>query len=161
MDKNILDYWAKMFLDVVCNQQQMSRYMGQSFDSGAAGNPYMPAWWRLKPGESDKEEFAELYEKLLDTYKNFLRAYLNIFDVVSQKEYSDLAAENEELKKKIAEQEKIIETYRDMNGKDNPDQSQIVDNLTQIMNRQTKQFQELMKQVNRYYKNAQIPADEK
>ena len=161
MDKNILEFWGRMFLDAIQNQQQMGKYWGQDSGDAIRGNLFFKALGWPIPGKTDNEDIADLTKKSVDAYKEFVKSYLTLFNVVSQKEYLDLIAENEELKGKIAEQEKIIDTYKKLAGNDAFDQGQVVDNLTRIMKNQTQQFQELMKQVNQYYKKDTPPAKKK
>jgi len=161
MDKNILEFWGRMFLDAIQNQQQMGKYWGQDSGDATRSNLFFKALEWPIPGKAAHEDIADLTKKSVDAYKEFVKVYLTLFNAVSQKEYRDLIAENEDLKKKIAEQEKIINTYKELAGNDAFDQGQVVDNLTRIMKNQTQQFQELMKQVNQYYKKETPSAKKK
>lgn len=161
MDKNMFEFWGRMFLDAIQNQQQMGKYWGQDSGDAARGNLFFKELGWPVPGKAAPEDIVDLTKKSVDAYKEFLKVYLTLFNVVSQKEYHDLIVENEDLRKKIAEQEKIINTYKELAGNDAFDQGHVVDNLTRIMKNQTQQFQELMKQVNQYYKKETPPAKKK
>lgn len=156
MDKNMLEFWGQAMLNAARSQQQMedmNKMFGQNF---GVENPFMNSMFKVFGLQNSKkmenEEIVELTQKSSEAYKEFFKAYLTMFDVVSREEYINLEKENEDLKAKIVQQEKIINGYKNLSGKDNFDQEQIVDNLAQIMKNQTQQFQELMKQVNQYYK---------
>lgn len=158
MDKNILEFWGQIFLNAARSQQQMENMSKYFEQDGGADNPFMDSFLKMfdwhKPEEIVYEEIIKLTKKSADSYKDFFKAYLTIFDVVSKEEYINLVKENEELKEKITRQEKTIDIYKKLAGKDIIDQEQVVDNLSQIMKNQTQQFQILMKQVNQYYKKS-------
>lgn len=155
MDKNMLEFWGQAFLNAARNQQQlenMSKYFGQSpgTDNQIMNSFFKALGWqnveKMKP-----EEILEFAKKSVNAYQEFFKAYLAIFDIVSKEEYLNMVKENEELKEKIAQQEKIIQSYKNLSGKDVFDQEEVVTNLTQIVKKQTQQFQELMSQMNQYY----------
>ncbi len=156
MDKNILEFWGHAFLNAARSQQQwveMKKIFGQNAEPDNPGMSAVfkslgwPNWEKMNP-----EEIAELTKNSVNAFQEFFKTYLTIFDVVSKEEHLKLVKENEELKEKIARQEKVINSYNNLSGKDAFDQGQVVDNIAQIMKNQTQQFQELMTQVNQYYK---------
>jgi hypothetical protein len=77
-----------------------------------------------------------------------------MFNVVPQEKHLDLIKENENLKAKIAQLEKIINNKNNTADKEVSDAEKLVDNLTQIMSNQTQQFKELMKQLSQPGKKA-------
>lgn len=156
MDKNMLEFFGHSLLNVARNQQQledMNKIIGQNI---GADNPFMKSFFKTfgwqNPEKLDGDDIIEFTKKLFDAYKEFFKSYLTMFDIVSKEEHSGLRKENEDLKVKIDELEKIINSYKNLSDKDNFDPEQIVDNLTVIMKNQTQQFQELMKQLNQPYK---------
>ena len=104
------------------------------------------------PEKMKGDDMIEFTKKSFDAYKELFKAYLTMFDIVSKEEHLSLRKENEDLKIKIVELEKIINSYKNLSGKDSFDPEKIVDNLTVIVKNQTQQFQELMKQLNQLYK---------
>jgi hypothetical protein len=155
MDKNMLEFWGRALLNAARSQQQledMNKIIGQDI---GADNPFMKSFFKVfgcqNQEKIDGEDIIELTKKSSDAYKEFFKAFLTIFDIVSKDEHIILVKENEDLKAKIAELEKIIISYKNLSGKDNFDQEQIVGNLAKIMKNQTQQFQDLMKQLNQPY----------
>jgi hypothetical protein len=158
MDKNMLEFWGKTFLNAARSQQQMENMkdMNKMFGQNTSvDNPFMSSMLKTfglqKDENKSPEGIAEFTKKAADTYKEFFQSYTSMFDVVSKEEYNKLLKENEELKEKIAEKEKTINSYQNLSGKEAFDQEQIVDSFTQIMKNQTQQFQDMMNQVNQYY----------
>jgi hypothetical protein len=157
MDKNMLEFLGRALLNAAHSQQQledMSKIIGQNI---GADNPFMKSFFKAfgwqNPEKMNTEDIIDFTKKTSDAYKEFIKAYLTMFDVVSSKEeHLNLIKENEDLKAKIAELEKVINSYKKLSDKDSFDPEKIVDNLTLIMKNQTQQFQELMKQLNQPYK---------
>jgi hypothetical protein len=156
MDKNILEFLGKALLNVAQNQRQwedMNKLIGQNI---AADNPFLKSFFKSigLPNQEkvDAENIVEFTEKSSDAYKEFIKAYLTMFNVVSKEKHLIVIKENEELKGRIAELEKIIQNYKNMSKKDSYDPERIVDNLKQVISNQTQQFEELMKQLSQPYK---------
>ena len=161
MDKNILEFWGHAFLNAARSQQQwedMNKLFGQN--NSTDNYPVMSAFFKSlgwpNAEKMNPEEIAELGKKSVHVFQEFFKIYLNIFDVVSKEEHLKLVKENEELKEKIAQLEKVNDSYQNLSTKNAGRQGQNIDNLTQIMESQTQQFQELMKQINLYYKKEKI-----
>ncbi len=157
MEKEILEIWGHAFLNAARSRQyweDVRKIFGQSAsaDNAPAASGFPAAGWPNSE-KMTPEEIAELTQKSVSAFQEFFKAYLNIFDVVSREEYLKLVKENEALKEKIAEQEKIITDCKNQTDKDSLDQERAVDDLTRIMENQTKQFQKLLDQVNQYYKD--------
>jgi hypothetical protein len=165
MDKNMLEFWGRAFLNAARSQQQledMNKLIGLNI---GANNPswqsFLKAFGWPKQEKMDTEDMADLTPTISDAYKVFVKAYLTLFDVISKEEYIELVKENGDLKTKIAELEKVIQSYKNLSGNINFDQEQVVDNLTEIMKNQTQQFQDLMKQLNQPYKKTTTKKKEK
>jgi len=156
MDKSILEFWGSTLLNAAQSQKQWEK-MNKNMEKMAAENPFMKIFFKSFGFQNQKKEkeadmILEFTEKSTAAQKEFIKAFLTMFDVVPKEKYLGLMKEHEELKVKIAELEKIIQSYKNMTEKENYNPGKIMDNLTQIMNNQTQQFQELMKQLNQQLK---------
>ena len=149
MDKNMLEFWGQAFLNAARSQQQLEDLNKSFGQTTGADNPIMNSFYKASglsnTAKLNPDGILELAKKSADIYKDFFKAYLTVFDVVPRKE-------NEELKEKIARQEKIINSYKNLSIKDSFNQEEIITDLTQIVKNQTQQFQKLVKQVNQFYK---------
>jgi hypothetical protein len=155
MDKNILEFWGNAFLNAARNQKQLedlNKFFGQNVSGeNSLLAPFLSAYGWQKPADAAPDELFELTKKATDAFKEFSKAYLVMFDIVSKEDYVILSKENEHLKERIAEQDKIISDLKRSSGKEGFDQEEVVGNLTKIVKSQTQQFQELMKQIGEYY----------
>jgi len=156
MDKNILEFWGQAFLTAARSQQQwedMKRLFGQN---AGTDTPMLSAVFKsLGWPDTEKmnpEEIAELTKNSINAFQEFFKAYLTMFDFVAKEEHLKVVKENEELKEKIAQLEKMNNSQQNIYPQESFEQGQGMDNLTKIMEYQTQQFQELMKQINLYYK---------
>jgi hypothetical protein len=153
MDKNMLEFLGRALLNAAQSQQQLD-----DMNKIAADNPFLKSLFKSFVWQNQEkmnaEDIIEFTKKWSAEYKEFIKAYLTMFNVVSQEKYLSLIKENEDLKAKIAELEKIINSHKYLSDKDSYNPEKIVNNLTQIMSNQTQQFKELMKQLNQPYKKA-------
>lgn len=156
MDKNLLEFLGRALLNAAQSQKQledMNKIIGENF---AVDNPFLKSFlksigWQSKE-KMKAEDVVEITEKLSAAYMEFIKNYLMLFDIVPKDKHLSLIKENEELKAKVAQLEKIINSHKNTSDKDTYHPEVIMDNLTQIMSNQTQQFQELMKQLNQSYK---------
>jgi hypothetical protein len=141
-------------LNAAQSQKQWEE-MNKNIEKMTAENPFMKLFltsfgWPSPKKEKEKEEdiIVEFTEKSAAVQKELIKAFLTMFDVVPKEKYLGLVQENEELRMKITQLENIIQSYKNMTEKEGYHPEKIMDNLTQIMNNQTQQFKELMKQLN-------------
>lgn len=156
MDKNLLEFLGRALLSAAQSQQQledMNKIIGENF---TADNPFLKSFFKSFGWQNQEkmkaEDVIEITGKLSDTYMEFIKNYLMMFDVVPKDKHLSVVKENEDLKAKVAQLEEIINRNKNMSDKDSYHPEIIVDNLTQIMSNQTQQFKELMKQLNQSYK---------
>ena len=152
MDKSILEFWGSTLLNAAQSQKQWEK-MNKNIEKMAAENPFIKIFFKSIGCQNQKKEkegdmILEFTEKSTTAQMQFMKAFLTMFDVVSKEKYLSLVKENEVLKVKIAELEKIVQSYKYLTENESYKPEKIMDNLTKIMNNQTQQFQELMKQLN-------------
>jgi hypothetical protein len=156
MNVNLLEFWGQTFLNAARSQQQlenMNKLMGENISNdNPVVNSIFKAFGVPKPEKVTPEDLIGLTKKSTHAYKEFFKSSLDMFEVVSKEDHLAIVKENEELKDRIVQLEKVIDNYQKPSGKENPEQEEVVNNLTQIMKNQAQQFQELMKSVNQFYK---------
>ena len=116
MDKNMLEFLGRALLNAAQSQQQleeMNKIIGQNI---AADNPFLKSFFKSFGWQNQEkmnaEDIIEFTKKSSAAYKEFIKAYLTMFNVVSQEKHLSLIKENEDLKAKIAQLEKIINSYK-------------------------------------------------
>jgi hypothetical protein len=153
MDVRILEFWGNVFLSAARSQQKMEELNKLFGGNAGVDNPITDAinksygWLGAK--NADPEEIINIAVKTAGVFQNFLKSYFMLFDVISKDEYVKLMKENEELKEKIIQQEKIIDDLKSLPGKAF-EQGEIVSGFTQILEKQARHFQELMTQLSQY-----------
>jgi hypothetical protein len=157
MDKNFLEFWGQFFMNAAQGQQQLENWNKWFTQSMGGENPFLKTMSMFKPQEIEKPkeaapEIFEMTKKATDAYKEVFKATLSMFDMISKEDYTKLLNENEQLKEKIAQQQEMIQNVKKQSNNDSFDQEDVVSNLTEIVTNQTKQFQELMNQIGKYYK---------
>jgi len=155
MDKNLLEFWGQIFLNAARSQQQMEDWNKWFSIDGFGKNKLFSSLLNQPETQKTEEitpEILEIARKATDAYKEVFKASLSLFDVVAKEDYDELLKENELLKEKVKAQENIIKNRRNQPEKDIFEQQEVVNNLTEIVKDQTQQFQDLMKQMGKYYK---------
>jgi len=152
MDKSILEFWGRVLLNAASSQKQWEE-MNKNIEKMAVENPFMKLFltsfgWSSPKKEKEEDIIVEFTEKSTAVQKELIKAFLTMFDVVPKEKYLSVVQENEELRIKITQLENIIQSYKKMTENESYHPEKVMDNLTQIMNNQTQQFKELMKQLN-------------
>ena len=160
MDAKMLEFWGNVFLSAARNQKKiddLNRIFQQNKGddakvSGAVFDNLNRPWAE----GVNSAQIINLAGKAADTYKESIKAFLSVFDFVPKEEYLKLVKENEELKDKILDQEKIMAELNDFPGKKNSKRRGAKNDFTKLLEEQTKQFQKVMTQLNLYYSKPQI-----
>lgn len=158
-DKNMMEFWGKAFLNTAQSQklfEDMNKMFGLNKEADSPFNTLNNSFNQQNTVKQNTEFLIDLYEKVSSTYNEFMKNYLTIFNVVSEKKHLNVLKENEELKAKISELEKILDKKMNKSSDINYYPKKIMDNLTQAMSDQTLQFQELLKQLNQPPKKINI-----
>lgn len=154
-----MEFWGQIFLNAARSQRQMEDW-NKWFSVDSAGKNKLFNGILKQPETQKTEEttpeILEMTRKASDAYKEMFKASLSIFDVVSREDYNELLEENKLLKEKVIEQENLIKKRKHQPDKDIFEQQEVVNNLTEIVKDQAQQFQDLMKQIGKYYKKEPV-----
>ena len=147
MDTNFYEFWGQSFLNVAKGQRQMNEF-NQWLRQGLSGSDSLSALFRQVYGldkvEKDGDEYLKLYEKAMHSFQQSFREYLRLFDAVPREEHESLIKECEALKQKVSEQEQTIGQLRKILGEKGMESAEAVQDLQNILKKQTDQFQEMM-----------------
>lgn len=148
MDKNFLEFWGQMFLAMSKGQRQfdeLSQWMKQGFGGAEGLSDLLRQVYGLEKTEKGTEEYLGLFEKASQAFQQSFREYLHLFELAPRDEYETLLKECDALKQKIVEQEQTIEHLRKILGEKGTASVETVQNLQNVLKKQTDQFQEMMK----------------
>ena len=155
MDTNFYEFWGQSFLNVAKGQRQMNEF-NQWLRQGLSGSDSLSALFRqvygLDKAEKDGDEYLNLYEKAMHSFQQSFREYLRLFDVVPREEHESLIKECEALKQKVSEQEQTIGQLRKILGEKGMESAEAVQDLQNVLKKQTDQFQEMMESMGQMFR---------
>jgi hypothetical protein len=97
MDKNLLEFWGQAFLNAARSQQQLDDLNKSFGNPTGADNPIMNSFYKAfglsDTAKLNPDVILELAKKSADIYKDFINAYLTVFDVRTGKETVQLVKE--------------------------------------------------------------------
>jgi hypothetical protein len=155
MDTGFFEFWSQAFMNMAKGQRQVdefNRWMQQGFSGSESLSELFRQIYGLDRVEKSSDEYGELYEKASQTFRQSFREYLRLFDVVPRQEHDELIGECEALKKKVSAQEITIAHLRKILGEKGMDSVEAVQDLQDVLKKQTDQFQEMMQTMGQVFK---------
>ena len=163
MDKHFLEFWGNFLINVAKGQRQLED-MSKWITQGLKGSEDLATMFRkfygldrFVEGSPDYLKTCKTAEK--DFFKSF-QDYLNLFGVVSLQEHLALVKRYEVLKEKVATQEETISHLRMLLDEKGAGQAEVFKGFQDLVERQSEQFQNLMKGFSGIFKNG-LPTEEK
>ena len=124
MDKNFLEFWGNFLISIARGQKQLD-------DMRRWANPRLPGTDELTNllgkayglSEASRAQTSQegLQREMLDRFHQSYREYLKLLDLVPRAEYQTLQEENDALKKRIDELERVIGDLRALLAENVPD----------------------------------------
>ena len=155
MDKHFLEFLGNFFLSAAKGRKQvedMTRWMGQ----GSSGLDEMTNMFRkfygLEGLPLDSPDYAKAWNRASETFKTSLNDWLASLSVVPRHDYIELEKKYEALKKEVDAQNETIRHLRNLLKDKGIPQTDTYQSFTEMMEKQARQFQELMESVGKVYK---------
>ncbi|PKN35190.1 MAG: hypothetical protein CVU61_04255 [Deltaproteobacteria bacterium HGW-Deltaproteobacteria-19] len=158
MDRSFYEFWGRYFLALARGRQQyedVTAWMRQGFQ----GSENLTEFFRKAYG-LDREEKTDTADFWQQTHQSFLasfREYLALFDVVPREDLAALQRENDELKQTVVRLEDIIRRQQDFLGEKGLDPAGMVEGFQGLMQKQTDEFEKLMKSMGHYFDKKKKP----
>ncbi len=152
MDKKYLEFWGNLFLQAARSQGLMEELAGMSKQGFALAETQMSLFKKFYGLEDPAEQGPAKGEGWQNSFPEFMKSYrdfLELLAVVPKKDYDELAAKYEALRKEIAEKEE--KTRVSEPGAVVYDQADLVKGVQDLLKTQSEQYQELMKAFGESY----------
>ena len=153
MDSKFLEFWGKSLLNLARGQrrlEELGRLMGVTIEDEGSFAELFRRTCGLEKFEKDGTEYLKLYEQASQSYRQSLRDFFGLFDMVPRSELEALAEKCRSLEAKTAEQEQLIEDLATM-GK-GAEHDKTVRELQGLIEKQTREFQDMMKTMGQAFK---------
>jgi len=151
MDKQFLEFWGNVLLAAAKGQQQLDDLApwikGAGPDSHEWGNLFRKIYG-LGPDPAD----PAAWNQAMRLFQSSLKEWMALFDMVPRGELAALQKKNRELEERVARQEATIELLRQrLDEKGIPSPNTVLD-FSRLMQKQSQQFQDLMKSMGAGFK---------
>ena len=156
MDKNFLEFWGNFLINTAKEQQRMedlSKWMQQGFKGFDELTAMFNKFYGLEQMERDTPAYMETWKKASENFQKSFKDYLRLMGVVPKVEHLDLVKKYEELKEKVLAQEETINHLRLLlEEKKTESQKELVHGFQELIEKQSKEFQETMETFGRFFK---------
>ena len=156
MDKNFLEFWGNFLINTAKEQQRMedlSKWMQQGFKGFDELTAMFNKFYGLEQTKKDTPAYMETWKKASENFQKSFKDYLRLMGVVPKVEHLDLVKKYEELKEKVLAQEETINHLRLLlEEKKTESQEKLVHGFQELIEKQSKEFQETMETFGRFFK---------
>jgi hypothetical protein len=127
--------------------------MQQGFKGSDELTAMFTRFYGLEHMGKDSPDYMEAWKKASEDFQKSFKDYLHLMGVVPQEEHLTLVKKYEELKEKVASQEETIKHLRMLLGEKKAGAQGDVDKgFQEIIEKQSKEFQETMETFGRFFK---------
>ena len=148
MDKHFLEFWGNFLINTAKEQKRMedlSKWMQQGFKGFDDLTEMLKKFYGLEHMEKDTPAYLESWRNASENFLNSYKDYLNLMGMVSKDEHLKLIKKYEKLKEKAAAHEETINHLRLLlEEKKTESQEELVQGFQDLIEKQSKQFQETM-----------------
>lgn len=162
MDRHFLEFWGNFLLQAAKGQKQLedlAEWSKRSLINVGEFTALFRQAYGLEQPEPDSPDYQQIWKKAEEDFRHSFRDYLSLLGVVPQDEYVQVVRKNEELEKKLVEQEEIIRHLRRLLSDKGLDFAVVTLELQQLLKKQGEQFQELLKDFGEAFKETTADAD--
>jgi len=156
MDRHFLEFWGNFLINAAKEQKRledMSKWMQQGFEGFDELTAMFRKFYGLENMEKDTPAYIKTWEKASEDFQKSFKDYLRMMDVVPKDEHLAVVRKYEKLKEKVAAQEETINNLRLLlEEKKAGSQGKLVKDFQELIEKQSKQFQETMETFGSFFK---------
>jgi len=155
LDKQFLEFWGHFLINAAKSQKQLEE-MDKWLNKGLTGFEDFTAMFRKFYGlnglQEGTTEYLKTWENAANSLQKSYKEYLNLMGMVPRNEHLALIKKYEDLKQEVADQAETIKHLRMLlNARGADDQAEVIKSFQDLMNKQSKQFQELTENFGRFF----------
>lgn len=162
MDKKYLEFWGNLFLQAARSQgltEELARMFQQGWALAETQMSLFKTFYGLEDAAGADPEKGEWWQRSFSEFGKAYRDFLELLAVVPKKDYDDLAAKYEALRKETAEKKE--KDRMSGPGAMVYDQVELVKGVQDLLQTQSEQYQELMKAFSEAYRKEKTKATSK
>ncbi len=155
MDKHFLEFWGNFLINTAKEQQRMedlSKWIQQGLQGFDELTAMFNKFYGLEQMEKNTPAYTETWKKASEKFLKSFNDYMGLMGMVPKDEHLALIKKYEELKIKVATQEETINNLRLLlEGKKAESQKELVQGFQDLIEKQSKQFQETMETFGTFF----------
>lgn len=155
MDKHFLEFWGNFLINTAKEQKRMedlSKWIQQGLQGFDELTAMFNKFYGLEQMEKNTPAYTETWKKASEKFLKSFNDYMGLMGMVPKDEHLALIKKYEELKAKVAAQEETINNLRLLlEGKKAESQKELVQGFQDLIEKQSKQFQETMETFGTFF----------
>ncbi len=155
MDKHFLEFWGNFLINTAKEQKRMedlSKWIQQGLQGFDELTAMFNKFYGLEQMEKNTPAYTETWKKASEKFLKSFNDYMGLMGMVPKDEHLALIKKYEELKAKVAAQEETINNLRLLlEGKKAESQKELVQGFQNLIEKQSKQFQETMETFGTFF----------
>jgi hypothetical protein len=155
MDRQFLEFWGNFLLLAAKGQKQLedlAKWSGQGFFNSGDFIASFRKFYGLENLDQGSPDYQKMWKKAEEGFRDSYRDYLSLLGGVPREEYEELVRKCEELKEKLADREETVKQLRMLLSEKGLDFDAVTLGLQKLMEKQSDQFQKLMKGFDELFK---------
>ncbi len=156
MDKQFLEFWGNFLINAAKEQKRiedLSKWMQQGFKGFDELTAMFSKFYGLDQKEKDTPAYMETWKKASENFLQSFNDVIGLMGMVPKDKHLSLIKKYEELKEKVAAQEEKINHLRLLlEEKETESQKELVQGFQDLIEKQSKQFQETMETFGSFFK---------
>ena len=155
MDKHFLEFWGNFLINTAKEQKRMedlSKWIQQGLQGFDELTAMFNKFYGLEQMEKNTPAYTETWKKASEKFLKSFNDYMGLMGMVPKDEHLALIKKYEELKAKVAAQDETINNLRLLlEGKKAESQKELVQGFQDLIEKQSKQFQETMETFGTFF----------
>ncbi len=156
MDRHFLEFWGNFLIDAAKQQKQledMAQWMHQGFKGFEELTAMFNKFYGLDHLEKDTPSYMETWKRSTENFLHSFNDVMGLMGMATASEHTALVKKYEKLKEKAAAQEQTINRLQLLlKGKATESQAELVQGFQDLIEKQSKQFQEAMASFGSFFK---------
>ena len=161
MDRHFLEFWGNFLIDAARQQKRLddlTRWMQQGFKGFEELTAMFNKFYGLDQLEKDTPSYMETWKRASENFLTSFNDIMGQMGMVTTNEHQALVKKYEELKEKVAAQEETINRLKLLlEEKKTESQEELVQGFQDLIEKQSKQFQDTMAAFGSYFKKENNP----
>jgi hypothetical protein len=159
MDRQFLEFWGNVLLATAKGQQQLEQ-LAPWLKGMGADSPEWAGLFKKIYGLENSLAGSKAWEQALQQFQSSLKEWMALFDMVPRSELTAAQKKNQELEQQLVDQQATIEQLQQLlNEKGIPSSKAVLD-FSNLMQKQSKQFQKLMGNLGDVFKTDKDTSEE-